>query len=100
MCWLAFDAVTVEAVPLGRSRAKRADYPVPLIPSILFASLIPFMRNLDGAVMCLTGCKRNKVPGIQPNSRVIWSIWHLPNVFVEAHIKTDWVLAHWLFGCS
>jgi membrane protease YdiL (CAAX protease family) len=75
--------------------------PLSIIPSILFASLIPFIEELGwrGYVLDRFQEKQNALVSSLILG-VVWSLWHLPLFFVEGSYQAGLgvgTLAFWLF---
>jgi uncharacterized protein len=75
--------------------------PLSLIPSILFASLIPFIEELGwrGYVLDRLQARQNALVSSLILG-VVWALWHLPLFFVEGSYQAGLgvgTLAFWLF---
>ncbi len=86
---------------LGEAAAQFFSQPLTIIPSLLFASLIPFIEELGWRGYVLdrlqsrwTALVSSLILGI------VWSLWHLPLFFIEGTYQYNLgvgSLAFWLF---
>lgn len=85
----------------GEAALNLVSNPLSIIPSILFASLIPFIEELGwrGYVLDRLQEKRSALVSSLILG-VVWSLWHLPLFFVQGSYQAGLgvgTLAFWLF---
>jgi membrane protease YdiL (CAAX protease family) len=85
----------------GEAALNLVSTPLSIIPSILFASLIPFIEELGwrGYVLDRLQEKRSALVSSLILG-VVWSLWHLPLFFVQGSYQAGLgvgTLAFWLF---
>ena len=85
----------------GEAALRFSSQPLAIIPSILFASLIPFIEELGwrGYVLDRMQSKWNALVSSLILG-VVWSLWHLPLFFIEGSYQQGLgigTLAFWMF---
>jgi membrane protease YdiL (CAAX protease family) len=85
----------------GEAVVQFSSHPLAIIPSLLFASLIPFIEELGwrGYVLDRLQSRWNALVSSLILG-VVWSLWHLPLFFIEGtyqHGLGVGTLAFWLF---
>jgi len=85
----------------GEAARNLLTNPVSIIPSILFASLIPFIEELGWRGYVLDRLQEKQSAFVSSLTLgVIWSLWHLPLFFVPGSYQAGLgvgTLAFWLF---
>ncbi len=82
----------------GEAARNLLSNPVSIIPSILFASLIPFIEELGwrGYVLDRLQEKHSALASSLVIG-VLWSVWHLPLFFVEGSYQAGLGVGTWAF---
>jgi membrane protease YdiL (CAAX protease family) len=85
----------------GEAALQVSSNPLAIIPSVLFASLIPFIEELGwrGYVLDRMQSKWSALV----SSLILgamWSLWHLPLFFIEGSHQQAWASERWRSGCS